>query len=46
MNQTFPSEKITFFALCMEKLGLKVDKVAELMGKIKQAAKDHWFTSA
>ena len=45
LNESRTSEKITIFTLCMEKLGAKVDKVADLMGQIKRAVKNKKFTS-
>ena len=45
LNESITSEKIAIFALCMEKLGEKVDKVADLMGQIKRAVKNKKFTS-
>ena len=45
LNESITSEKITIFALCMEKLGEKVDKVADLMGQIKRAVKNKKFAS-
>ena len=39
LNESITSEKIAIFTLCMEKLGEKVDKVADLMGQIKSCEK-------
>ena len=45
LNKTISSEKIAIFRWCMEELGAKVDKVADLMGQIKRAVKNNKFTS-